>query len=371
MRILTMLLPVAFLLPSVSAQKINDAILKKDGSRMRGVEITEFLISGVRGKRGNDDFEVPAYQVIDVEWSDLPEEFLSARAAMGRGDFEAATQLFGAVTSSRELVKVDAEFFKIKAAIASIGADKAAAETAAEHANNWLTNNVNHWRTPEALLLTGRAQRLAGTGGTAAATLKTLEERAITDGFGTVWLARAKYELALTLLADGKASEARTQFKSSGTSAGDALKNAKTDKAELQRIKIESRVGEGETYLLEKEFKKAESFFRQLASSPDASLKAAGQAGEGEAIFLSAVDSGSSNNLRRAQVALATASVLDTSAGDASAKANFYLGKCLLALGPDKEGDSFKQRALAYFEIVYTNYPSSPWAGKARTASTK
>ena len=34
------------------------------------------------------------------------------------------------------------------------------------------------------------------------------------------------------------------------TSAADALKNAKTDKAELQRIKIESRVGEGETYLL-------------------------------------------------------------------------------------------------------------------------
>ena len=97
MRILTMLLPVALLLPSVSAQKINDAILKKDGSRMRGVEITEFLLSGVRGKRGNDDFEVPAYQIIDVEWSGLPEEVLAARAAMGRGDFEAATQLFGAV----------------------------------------------------------------------------------------------------------------------------------------------------------------------------------------------------------------------------------------------------------------------------------
>ena len=178
MRILTILLPVAFLLPSVSAQKINDAILKKDGSRMRGVEITEFLLSGVRGKRGNDDFEVPAYQIIDVEWSDLPEEFLSARAAMGRGDFEAATQLFGAVTSSRELVKVDAEFFKIKAAIASIGADKAAAQTAAEHANNWLTNNVNHWRTPEALLLTGRAQRLAGTGGTALGGDRSRQRRA-------------------------------------------------------------------------------------------------------------------------------------------------------------------------------------------------
>jgi len=371
MRILTMLLPVAFLLPSAYAQKINDAILKKDGSRMRGVEITEFLITSVRGKRGNDDFEIPAYQVVDVEWSDLPEEFLSARAAMGRGDFEAATQLFGAVTSNRELVKTDAEFFKIKAAIASIGSDKAAAQTAADHANQWLTNNQKHWRTPEALLLAGRAQRLAGLGGEAAKTLKSLEERAITDGFGTVWIARAKYELALTLLADGKASEARTQFKTAGTAATDALTKATTDKEELQRIKIESRVGEGETYLMDKDYKKAESFFRKLAGDSDAALKAAGYAGEGESIFLSAVEKSNANDLRRAQIALANASVLDASSGAASAKANYYLGRCLLALGPDKEGDSFKQRAQAYFDIVITNYPSTHWAGKARTAAKK
>lgn len=376
MRILTMLLPVAFLLPSAFAQKINDAVLKKDGSRVRGVEITEFLLSGVRGTRGSDPFEVPAHQIVDVEWSDLPEEFLSARAAMGRGDFQTATQLFGAVTSNRALIKTDAEFFKIKSAVAAIGGDKAAAATAAEHANSWLSANVNHWRTPEALLLTGRAQRLAGTAGTAATTLTTLDERAVTDGFGSVWSARAKYELALTLLADGKASEARTQFQSAGTTAGNALATAKGGKSELQSIKTESRVGEGETYLLEKDYKKAESFFRQLATSPDESLIAAGHAGEGEAIFLSAVNggaaaSGTDKDLRRAQLALATASVLDASAGEATAKANYYLGMCLLELGPDKEGDSFKQRAKAYFELVFTNYPSSQWAGKARTAASK
>lgn len=371
MRILTMLLPVAFLLPSASAQKINDAILKKDGSRVRGVEITEFLLSGVRGTRGSDPFEVPAHQIQDVEWSNLPEEFLSARAAMGRGDFETATQLFGAVTSNRPLVKTDAEFFKIKAAVASIGKDKAAASTAATHMSEWLSSNNNHWRTPEALLLQGRAQRLAGTAGTAATTLKSLDERAITDGFGTVWSARAKYELALTLIADGKASEARTQFKSAGTVAGDALKSAKGDKAELESIQTQSRVGEGETYLLDKDYKKAESFFRSLAGSPEAALKAAGHAGEGEAIFLSAVDKKSANDLRRAQMALAKASVLDASGGEASAKANYYLGKCLIELGPDKEGDSFRQRAQNYFTLVFTNYPSSRWAGKARAEIPK
>jgi len=372
MRIFTLLLPVAFLLPTASAQKINDVILKRDGSRVRGLEITEFLFSGVRGKRGDDPFEAPAHHVMDIEWSDVPEEFLSGKAAMNRGDFQAAAQLFGAVTSARPLVKADAEFFKIKSAIASIGSDRAAAATAAEHAKSWLSANANHWRTPEALLLAGRAERMAGTAGTATTTLKDLEERAITDGFGGIWSARAKYELALTLIADGKGTQARSQFKSAGNSATDALATASaTDKSLLQSIATLSRVGEGETYLLDKDYKKAESFFRQLAGAKDPALKAAGRAGEGESIFLSAAAAKSHNDLRRAQLVLATASVLDSSNGEATAKANYYLGRCLMLLGPEKEGDSFKQRAQAYFKIVYTSYPTTRWAGLAKAEANK
>ncbi|MFT4514051.1 MAG: hypothetical protein ACI89X_001779 [Planctomycetota bacterium] len=372
MRIFTLLLPVAFLLPAASAQKINDVILKKDGSRVRGLEITEFLLSGVRGTRGKDPFELPAHQVMDIEWSETPEEFLSGKAAMGRGDFQAAAQLFGAVTSSRPLVKVDAEFFKIKSAVAAVGSDKSAAATAADHAKSWLSANTNHWRTPEALLLSGRAERLAGTAGTASTTLKGLERRAMDEAFGGVWIARAKYELALTLLADGKGSKARSQFKSAGNAATDAIGTASnTDKGDLQSIATLSRVGEGETYLLDKDYQKAESFFRKLAGSKEAALKAAGRAGEGEAIFLSAEASKSPNDLRRAQMALANASVLDSSNGEATAKANYYLGRCLMLLGPEKEGDSFKQRAQAYFEIVYTSYPTTSWAGLAKAQAKK
>ena len=42
-----------------------------------------------------------------------------------------------------------------------------------------------------------------------------------------------------------------------------------------------------------------------------------------------------------------------------------------MLLGPDKEGDSFKQRAQAYFEIVYTSYPTTRWAGLAKAESNK
>ncbi len=372
MRIFTLLLPMALLLSAAHAQKINDVVLKKDGSRIRGLEITEFLLSGVRGKRGNDPYELAAHNIVGIEWSDTPEEFLSGQAAMVRGDFQAAAQLFGAVTSDRPLVKADAEFYKVKSAVAAIGNDKSAAATAAEHAKSWLSANANHWRTPEAMLLAGRAERLAGTAGTATITLKDLEERAITEGYGGVWSARAKYELALTLIADGKGSQARSQFKSAGNAASDAIAGASTaDKTELQAIATLSRVGEGETYLIDKDFKKAEQFFRQLANASEPALKAAGHAGEGEAIFQSAAASKNPNDLRRAQLALAKASVLDASNSEASAKSNYYLGKCLLLLGPQKEGDRFKQRAQQYFTICFTSYPSTRWASLAKAEVTK
>ena len=75
--------------------------------------------------------------------------------------------------------------------------------------------------------------------------------------------------------------------------------------------------------------------------------------------------------VRRAQIVLAKASVLDSQSGEASAKANFYLGRCLTVLGQDHEGDTWKERANAYFQIVVANYPSSRWAAEAKLELAK
>lgn len=371
MRTFSLLFTAALLAPFANAQKINDVVVKKDGSRVRGVEITEFLLTGVRGKRGADAFEVPAHQVVAIEWSDLPDAFTTGRAALERGDFRTAAQLFGDVQSDRPLIKADAEFYKIKAAVAAIGSDKAAAATAATHAKKWLADNANHWRTPEAMLLAGRAERLAGTDGAAAATLRELDERVTREALGAVWNARARSELALTLLADGKAGEARTMFQSASSAADNALQQPTGEEAELKALKTQARVGEGETYLAEKDFAKAESFFHALITGNQPELVAAGHAGEGEAVFLTAIAANKLDDLRRAQISFATACVLDAQSGETSAKANYYLGRCLLALGQDREGDTFKQRADAYFQIVAANYSSSRWASEAKAAMGK
>lgn len=370
MRILPILFSSALLAPLAFAQAGGDVVVKKDGSRIRGVEVAEFLLTGVRGKRGSDDFEVPAHQVLAIEWGGEPDAFGAGRAALERGSFADAAQLFGEAKrqSTRPIVQVDAEFFMVKAAVAAIGADKSAAANAASSAQTWLSANANNWHTPEMMLLAGRAQRLAGTAGTAATTLKELDDRAAREAWGPVWSARAKLELALTLLADGKTSEARTTFQAASAAADNALLAPSGDDADLKKLKTTARVGEGETYLGDKDFGKAENFFRTLANSNQPELVSAGRAGEGEAIFLNAVASNHPENLRRAQIALAMASVKDSTSGEASAKADYYLGRCLLALGTEREGETFKQRANAYFQLVVDNYPDSPWAAAAKQA---
>ena len=120
-----------------------------------------------------------------------------------------------------------------------------------------------------------------------------------------------------------------------------------------------------------KDFARAESFFHGLTTGKEAELVAAGHAGEGEAIFLSAVAGNRLDEVRRAQLSLAKACVLDTQSSEASAKANYYLGRCLKALGPEREGDSFKARADAYFQIVAAHYPASRWAAEAKIEQSR
>ncbi|MCA8974870.1 MAG: hypothetical protein KDC98_09110, partial [Planctomycetes bacterium] len=234
----------------------TDVITRKDGAKLRGVEITQFEHAGLKAtKKGGEELEIPGHMVLSVTWGDLPEEFIAGRASMNRGDYASATQMFGeaANKATRPLVKADCEFFQITAAVAAIGSDRGAAQTAAEKAKKWLEANGSHWRVPEALLLAGRASRLAGDAAGASTTLKELDDRASRDGFGPVWSARAKFELALTLEADGKATDARAMFQSAKSAADNALMTPSADDGELGRIKVLAKIGEGETFLTEKD----------------------------------------------------------------------------------------------------------------------
>lgn len=350
-----------------------DIVQRRDGVSVRGVEVTSFTLQGIEFKRGKDSGQVLAHQIADVLWGNVPEVFASGTAAMRRGDYRNAANLFGEAVgkTARAVLKTEARFQQAKAAVALASSDKSAAADAAGALRAWLAEAPDSWRVPEATLLLGRALRLGGLVDDAIAALRDLDDRATREGWGTVWSARAKYETALTLLASGKPLEARSAFQAAAAAAETALGTPSTADEELRELRVNARVGEGETFLREKNFARALEFFRGLASGNDAALAAAGRAGEGEALYLIAAPQKKLDDLRTAQIALARASVLDAAGSEVSAKANYYLGLCVRALGPDREGDGFKARADGYLQLVIRSYPTSPWAAAAREALGK
>lgn len=354
-------------LPAATAQRAADTVLKKDGARIRGVEVTALTLQGLQWKRGSETGEVPAYHVQSVEWGEAPDAFVSARAALERGDFEAAKQLFGeaAANIERPVLKLEARYLQCRAAAAAAAVDPSTAAAAAGSIRALLAEAPDSFRVPELLLLLGRSLRLGGLGADAEAELKQLDSRTTAEGWPPIWGARAKLEIALAQMAQNRPTEARSSFQAAGMAAENALNTPGPDDTDLRALRTSAKVGEGETYVAEQAWARAIDYFRTLASAqPD--LKAAAKAGEGQALYLQAAATNNAEDLRKAQLALAEASVLDGVGGETSARANYFLGKCLLALGSEREGETFKARATNYFQIVVRNYANTRWAAEAR-----
>ena len=164
MRILATTLALLAVTASAAAQTSSDTLIKKDGSSLRGIEVVTFKLGEVKIKKGDKETDVPAHQVADVDWGNVPDTFQTAAATMKRGDFANAAEQFGDAANAaiRPLVKTEARFLQARAAVSSAAADQNAAASATGMLRAWVTEFADHWRLPEALLLLGRAQRLAG-----------------------------------------------------------------------------------------------------------------------------------------------------------------------------------------------------------------
>lgn len=371
MRILQ-ILGLSLLAALLPAQDATDTIVKQDGASVRGVSVTTLTLASVKFQRGKEEVELPPHQLADIQWGGAPDAFASGLAAMGRNDYETARVQFGEAVNKTEraLLKAEARLLQGKAAVLAGAADAAGAANAAGALRAWIGEFPDHWRLPEAMWLLGRGLRLGQAHADAEAALKELDERAGRDGWGAIWNARAKYELALCLLEQNKAMDARSAFQSAGSAADTAMAASGGKSEELAAIKVNSKVGEGESLVREKAYDRAAEFFRTLSQNDDLSLAAAGKAGQGEAMFFLAETSNDAMALRNAEVALAEACVLDTGAGDTAAKASYYLGRVVATLG-DRAGADWGARSKSYYQTVVKGYPDSRWAGPAKAELAK
>lgn len=357
--------------PSLAAQ--GDTILRKGAGPLRGVEVLETTATAVKYKQGNTAGEVPAADVLGLSFADAPESLQLAQAAEAKGEFDNAANLYmeAAKTANRAPLQQHARFLAAQVLLRGAGADPARASAAADALRAFVGELPTALQTGKAKLLLARALRLAGKPGEAITVCKGLEEEARQKN-DLAQEARVKLERALAHAAEGKGQDARHTFQGV-ISAAETLLGSGAQDPEMQELRLQAMVGSGEAYVHEKQLDNALRHFTQMSSSGDPGVKAAGLAGEGQVLYLQATGGGgapasgdAAKKLRDAQMRLAEATITDFGSGNTTAKALYYTGKVLLALGQSGEGDEWKTRAQEYFSSIVSDYADSRWAAVAR-----
>lgn len=348
----------------------QDTIALSDGTKLRAVEVTQTGLLKVNYKKGGKEESVDAEKVTGIDWHEAPETWSQAQAAEQRGEAQKAAELFMEVaqTAKRPLLQAEARFQAGKALLASAGGDPSKAASAAATLKSYLDQNPEGWRAPEARLLMARSLARQGKLDEAHAAAKEVETMATTQAWAPIWQARARVEQAEIELEQGKTAAARSTFQGAAGIVDAILQRGVNDEA--SRLKMRTMVGQGEAFITDNKLDDALRYYRGLAGSvgrgqPSETLAVA-VAGEGQALYLKGFAAKDPALLRQAQTTLAQASLLDPSNGNAAAKALYYSGMTLLALGPEKEKEA-KARANGYFEEVVRSYGDTPWATRSRT----
>lgn len=346
----------------------SDVIRKTDGQALRKVEILSETLDKVTYKARKKEQSVNAIDVAETSYGGVGEALERARYASEKGDHTRAANLYQEVADSakRDALRAWASFWAARQLYLGSAGNPSASGVAASTMESWLSSNSEHRLVPLARETLGQAQLAAGKNDAAQSAFAELGKIARSKNLGPMWVARAKFGEAQSLIAGAKFADARTAFvAASATLSAEVAANR-----DAANLSVAAKTGEGECYLAEKRNKEAQDFFRRLKSSASRNpmLAAAASCGEAQALFEAAKAKKDIKGMRRAQVLLAEVSATDVSDGDASPKAVYLLGQVIMTLGSENEGKDFRQRARGMFQQVVDSYPASRWALAARKA---
>jgi tetratricopeptide (TPR) repeat protein len=218
------------------------------------------------------------------------------------------------------------------------GGNKTKADAAGKVVEDYVNAAPDGFHLPEAKLILGKVKILTGDAAGAEDLMAVVEADAGRGGWPGHWVAQAQFVKAQAQSAQGKHDDARNSYKMVVTTVGAALGQGPLHNKDLLLLQTEAKVMQGETFIQQKYYDDALAYFRALASSGGAGLKAAARTGEGQILYLQGRDKADVRVLRLAQLALAEAAIEADTNPSTSAKALFYMGKVLQALG-DKEAN--------------------------------
>lgn len=358
---------------AAQTERETDTIRRTNGQVLRRVEVVSETIQEVKYNRRGKEQTLAASEVSDIEWGEAGEAYQRGVFAADRGDFAAAANLFQetAEKSEREALKAHASFRAAEALYLAATTETSKAPLAARALGAWLAANPSHRRAPTGRHLLGKAWLLADSAEEAMNAFQKLEQDAGSLNLGGGWIARAKFGQAEALVHKADFGTARQAYVTASATLGtvDAGKDP-----EVPALLIAAKIGEGECYVAEKRFRDAQRFFaglRDRAGRDRPGLAVAAACGEAQAAFEQALAKKDMRAVRDAQLRFARVSATDITDGDATAKALYYLGRTLLALGREGEGKDFGTRADAMFRSVIGQYPKSRWVVPARQALKK
>ncbi|MHC4920660.1 MAG: tetratricopeptide repeat protein [Planctomycetota bacterium] len=348
-------------------KRVKDAILRKDGKQLRNIEVLAMKVDKVTYKQRGKENVISSSQVESVKWDDPPEAFAKAQVANTLKRFDDAAQLYLTAAKDekvREVIRLEAQFLAGRACLMAAGGNKTKADAAGKVVEDYVNAAPDGFHLPEAKLILGKVKILTGDAAGAEDLMAVVEADAGRGGWPDHWVAQAQFVKAQAQSAQGKHDDARNSYKMVVTTVGAALGQGPLHNKDLLLLQTEAKVMQGETFIQQKYYDDALAYFRALASSGGAGLKAAARTGEGQILYLQGRDKADVRVLRLAQLALAEAAMEADTNPSTSAKALFYMGKVLQALG-DKEANGLA-RAKSYFQSVRISYPKTHWATLAK-----
>ncbi len=351
-----------------------DRIIFKDGRTVKATVLQDDYDKVVFVKVGRAKKEEPTSKVIRIVYGGLPPAFLQAskmesQAAQGA---ENAQDLFENAARSYELAANTVKRPPVKALALyraalcrmRIGlASSSLLPQAIQAFQAFLTFAPKSRFSLQARLELARCHRLAGDLEGGMKVLNAFSKRILDETLPARWDALVQLEKIRTLLAGGKPMDAAAMV--DGTARALAEVNPQTE--EIKNFQRELKFLEGKAKVDAKNYSSAETFFKGLLqrSDKDPAMKVVAFAGLGETYYARGLAKKSEKDLWQAYFNFGRAYAMDFRDNQMSARALYYEGSCLLALGPLKAGRESMTTAKGYFLQVVRFFPLSDFAALA------
>lgn len=269
---------------ALQASAQDDRIILIGGRSEAGLRLEEETFAEIKYRKAGRTLSVPGAKVLKIIHGDGPAEYRAGDGQRKGAQYNKAIRSYQKALKAKgnkPWVTLYANFY-IGECYRLSGQPKDALSYYKK-----VTADAKHFLYPQAMIGLGLAQGDAQEYGKAVATLKT-----IADGRYGAWLPRANYALGVVNMKKGSMNDARRFFV------------RVQDQRDDPSMRMAGFVGQGQTYLREKDFNRAVNFFEKILRGRNVTpqVAAVARAGIGDCEFERAKKNKDENGYKKALV---------------------------------------------------------------------